>query len=174
MNEIGPQDISRTSGGADADGLWMSYGELGRARGISRASAARLARRHRWRRQTDNHGTVRVFVPSGADEPADRHPTDVRIIDPGVSSLAAGALAALEVAVAALREQYAGVQQQMERAEKGRDAANARADALQHDLDAARAGRQQAAQAADAANRADAERKARGLLARLRAALRGE
>jgi hypothetical protein len=45
---------------------WLSYGELGQARGISTASAIRLAFRRNWRRQDGNDGTVRVAVP--ADE----------------------------------------------------------------------------------------------------------
>lgn len=32
----------------------------------------------RWRRRTDNDGTVRVLVPHGQDTPADRHPVDVQ------------------------------------------------------------------------------------------------
>jgi hypothetical protein len=42
---------------------WLSYGELGQARGISTASAIRLAFRRKWRRQDSNDGTVRVAVP---------------------------------------------------------------------------------------------------------------
>jgi hypothetical protein len=40
---------------------WMSYVELGRARGTSAASAKRYANRQRWRKQPGN-GTVRVAV----------------------------------------------------------------------------------------------------------------
>jgi len=49
---------------------WLSYGELGQARGISTASAIRLAFRRNWRRQDGNDGTVRVAVP--ADEAASK------------------------------------------------------------------------------------------------------
>jgi hypothetical protein len=42
---------------------WLSYGELGQSRGISTASAIRLAFRRKWRRQDGNDGTVRVAVP---------------------------------------------------------------------------------------------------------------
>jgi hypothetical protein len=46
---------------ADTDGdRWMTLVELAEARGISKASAARLVRRHRWRRQTDNTRRVRA------------------------------------------------------------------------------------------------------------------
>jgi hypothetical protein len=45
------------------DFRWLSYGELGQARGISTASAIRLAFRRKWPRQDGNNGTVRVAVP---------------------------------------------------------------------------------------------------------------
>src|SRR6516162_11397958 len=41
----------------------MTYAELAEARGISLASARRLARRHRWAWQAGNDGVVRVTVP---------------------------------------------------------------------------------------------------------------
>ena len=41
----------------------MTYAELAQARGISLASARRLARRHHWHRQVGNDGIVRVTVP---------------------------------------------------------------------------------------------------------------
>ena len=41
----------------------MTYAELAQARGISLASARRLARRHAWARQAGNDGVVRVTVP---------------------------------------------------------------------------------------------------------------
>jgi hypothetical protein len=43
----------------------MTYAELAEARGISLASARRLARRHQWPRQVGNDGVVRVIVPLG-------------------------------------------------------------------------------------------------------------
>jgi hypothetical protein len=45
------------------DSRWLSYGELGQARGISTASAIRLAFRRKWPRQDGNDGTVKVAVP---------------------------------------------------------------------------------------------------------------
>jgi hypothetical protein len=59
----------------------------------------------------------------------------------------------------------------VERAEAGRDGERSRADTLRDRLDAAE---DQLRQAREAARRADAERKARGRWARLRAAWRGE
>jgi hypothetical protein len=41
----------------------MTYAELAQARGISLASARRLARRHAWGRQAGNDGVIRVTVP---------------------------------------------------------------------------------------------------------------
>ena len=50
--------------GADTDDIrWLTYAEIGRARGISTASANRLAFRRKWRRQTGNDGIARVAVP---------------------------------------------------------------------------------------------------------------
>jgi hypothetical protein len=43
----------------------MTYAELADARGISLASARRLARRHYWHREAGNDGIVRVTVPLG-------------------------------------------------------------------------------------------------------------
>jgi hypothetical protein len=61
-----------------ADGRWMTYEELAADRGISEASARRLVRRHKtWRRQADNRGIVRVFVPPGALEPREIVQKDV-------------------------------------------------------------------------------------------------
>src|ERR1700758_4021328 len=45
------------------DHRWLSYSELAEARGISRASAIRLVRKHRWPRRTNNAGVVTVAIP---------------------------------------------------------------------------------------------------------------
>jgi hypothetical protein len=52
------------------DGRWMTYGELAEARAIKRATAIRMARRYRWRKQMGNDGFARVLVPEGWDQPA--------------------------------------------------------------------------------------------------------
>jgi hypothetical protein len=49
---------------------------LGEARGISRASAIRLCRKHRWRRQANNSGVVTVAVPVAFTVPDRRTPGD--------------------------------------------------------------------------------------------------
>jgi chromosome segregation ATPase len=90
------------------DGRWLTFGEFAAARGISRESAIRTIRRKRWRRQKDNHGTVRALIPADWQSPLPDRPED----DPGdrpedhapVSAFHAQALAALEDALAALRE----------------------------------------------------------------------
>ena len=44
-------------------GRWLTYAELGRVRGISKASAERLVRRHKWLRQEGNQGVAMALVP---------------------------------------------------------------------------------------------------------------
>src|SRR5215472_2858599 len=67
---VSPSDGPR--GGPDGE-RWVTFRELAEMRGISQHSAARLVRRHRWRRQADNQGRVRVLVPAEAlDRPADK------------------------------------------------------------------------------------------------------
>jgi hypothetical protein len=51
------------SGERSPEGRWMTYGELGRIRGIGRESAVKLAQRKRWRRIPGNDGIARVLVP---------------------------------------------------------------------------------------------------------------
>jgi regulator of replication initiation timing len=181
-----PPDTRRTSaGGDDADGVWLSFAELGRARGISRASAARLVRRRKWRRRTDNHGIVQVFVPHEAAEMPDRpeggHPTGARA---DIRADVSRAISALETAVASLTEQLAGAERRAQAAEKGREAVESEARDLRERLEQAEAAAEQArreavheareaAQALDALRAVEAARLAQGLLARLRAAWRG-
>jgi hypothetical protein len=103
---------------ASDDGKWLTYQQLAEIRRISKPSAIRLVMRHRWRRQRDNERVVRVLVPPGmlepdraphdaphdaSDDTADDAPDDAT----GHRKLLAGALAALEDAVAGLREQLA-------------------------------------------------------------------
>src|SRR3954466_5677693 len=58
------EEITRDNASSDTDDItWMTYVDLGRARGISTASAKRLAIRRRWRRHQGNDGTARVAVP---------------------------------------------------------------------------------------------------------------
>ena len=52
-----------TEDGHPDETRWMSYGELARTQGISKASAARLAVRRCWTRKAGDDGSVRVAVP---------------------------------------------------------------------------------------------------------------
>jgi hypothetical protein len=76
--------------------------------------------RHRWRRQRDNERVVRVLVPPDMLEPgrAPYDASDDRSDDASddTPSIAAGALAALEDAVQALREQLGQVTSRADRA----------------------------------------------------------
>jgi hypothetical protein len=46
----------------DPDVRWLSYAQIAALRSISRASAERMVRKHRWRRIVNNHGiTGRPF-----------------------------------------------------------------------------------------------------------------
>jgi hypothetical protein len=99
------------------DGQWLTLADLAKARGTSKASAARLVRRHKWRRQPGNDGHVRVLVPvEKADRPADR-PADT-----------SGAFVVIQAALAA-----------QERAEARADRAESRADKLATELAEVRA-----------------------------------
>ena len=62
--------------GASEDGVWMTKAELAAVRRISVASADRLIRRQRWRKQRGNDGRARVLVPADWAEPRKGEPTD--------------------------------------------------------------------------------------------------
>jgi hypothetical protein len=170
-----------TTGGTGyvtSDVTWMTYAELGRVRGISTASAKRLAIRRRWRRHQGNDGTARVAVP--ATEAAPREGDDTSDITPAVE--------VLRQAVEALRERAASADTRAEAAERRAGAAETRADASAMEVVAiqarlaeaerahavARTDAQAAQASAAALRQADVERRSRGRWARLRAAWRGE
>ena len=198
------------------DGRWLSYTELAAERGISRASAIRLVRRQRWRRQAGNDGEANRADALPGDQAGgnDTGQTPGHALgdDTGQQSLMASALTALEDAVTALREQltHANGRADSERqradrldllieTERGRivaveakaaareaelrgrlDDLGAKLTDAQAELAAAqdKAGASSAevlmlARKVNEAAEADAERRARGLLARLRAAWRG-
>jgi hypothetical protein len=67
-----------TTTDSPADGRWMTLAELATSRRISVASAARLMRRRRWRRQPGNDGHIRVWVPIGEQEPKAEDRPDAR------------------------------------------------------------------------------------------------
>ena len=110
----------------DADGgQWMTYPELAALRRVSRASAERMVRRHKWRRQDDNRGHVRAYIPAEWCVP----PTeDVRrdIRRDGRGDVTA-VIAPLQAAIAVLREQLDHANQQADRAETRAEQAENRA-----------------------------------------------
>jgi hypothetical protein len=167
------------------DITWLTYAELGAARGISAASAKRLAIRRHWRRHPGNDGTKRVAVPVTEAMPRqDKAGDDAGDVTRTVT--------ALESAIAALREQQDWeraalrelIDQQRswaERAEQHNDdfavqieAMEARLAAAETAADQARAQAQAAQARAEEAERDDAARRSLGLLARLKGAWRGE
>jgi len=181
------------------DGRWLTYAELAAIRGIGRASAVKLVQRERWRRSSGNDRarTVRVLVPPDWLAPAKERPasSDAPAMSGEYSGMLAGALAALESAVFSLTARAEGAEQgrgaalalaertlaqlaevsaRAERAEDATEAQRRRVTVLQHDLDTANAEAAAARERAEALQREDDARKARGLLARLRAAVRGE
>jgi hypothetical protein len=199
---------------ARGDG-WMTYAELGAARGISTASATRLAFRRKWSRQVGNDGIARVSVPvseaRAQPDKADASPHDARDDVMGdISHLASSfvvEIAAMreraeraeqllrdaEAAFAAEREQarvavkqarreaqeaaeaaVAWLEQARREAQEATEAANAAAEQARVAVGQAQREAQEAAQAVEAWRRADEARKAKGPLARLRAAWRGE
>jgi hypothetical protein len=189
---------------ADTDDIrWLTYAELGQARGISTASATRLAFRRKWRRQVGNDGTARVAVPLAETQtrqdkaPDDRN--DARNDDRGDIS---HVVMVLEASVASLSDRASAAEKRADRAEIRAESAEARAnqaeqalseerkradqlelaqDRLETKLDEAEAradradaAAQEAGQAADELRRANEARAGQGRWARLRQAWRGE
>jgi len=153
----------------EADGRWMTYAELARTRGITKASATRLVRRHKWRKLADNQGNVRVFVPIEAgpqDDDADSMSAMVR------------AISTLQDALSVCREQLDRERQRVDQAEARAEKADSRADKADAELAAERNARKQAeaeaAQLLKAVDQtAEQDRHRLGLLGRLRKAWRG-
>ena len=108
-----------------------SYAELGKARGISAASAKRLAIRRHWRRRQGNDGTARVAVP-GTE--AVRREIDTSDVPEDNTGDVTSSVAALQVAIATLSEQ-------LEEANGRADAAEARAEQERQRADRAEAAR---------------------------------
>ena len=175
----------------DDTGRWLTYAEFATLRGIARESAVRMAQRNHWRRRRNNRGEALVMVPEDA-LPADTaggQPADKDDVPPDI---AAGALAALEDAIAALREQLAQANGRADRVEAAAasdreraeaaiagdrqraDALRGRIEALQADLDMARAQATTAHEMVRTLRQTEETRKARGRWARVRAAWRGE
>jgi hypothetical protein len=184
-----------------ADGRWMTYAELGQARGISKESALKLAIRHKWRKQPDNEGHVRVYVPiawagsqdTGVDTRADTR-VDMSIV---VKPLEAAIMTLREQLTAvradqereraAMAEQLTDIREQLTAARADLDRERERSTRAEAETVAEREARKQTDTRADQAEVAaaiaqaeveqlrqtDEARRASGLLARLRAALHG-
>lgn len=203
MRDVGNDD--RDDVGDDF--RWLSYTELGQARGISTASAIRLAFRCKWRRQDGNDGTVRVAVPVDearpstevADSDADGVGRDigevVGLLETAATMLrergeaADGMLAALhanaEEALARAEAATATERQARRQAEIARTGAEARLAQFREDLErfsreaearftAEQIAKETAEAEAEQLRQENQARRDRGLLARLRAALRRE
>ena len=160
----------------DADSRWMTYTELAQVRRIATSSAIKLVLRRGWRRQKDNHGTMRALVPPAWSDPAPGRSFDS---DAHVSH----AISALEAenAVRNERERADRAQQALNGERSRANSLRDRIDALRDDLaeaetaiEAARHEAWEAARSADALREAEAEWQALGLFARIRRAWRGE
>jgi len=198
------RDASRHDADDVSDGRWLTYAELAKLRGIDRASAFKLALRHKWSRQKNNKGQVTVLVPPDFTSPEDESQDNGYDASYRVSFDAA--LAAVRDAhageVAALRSQMAAARAeadtsrdradrtlvQLAEAHSERAAALARAEraeVLVANLEAdiatkeevaaqARSDAEEARQATEALRQVEIDRKGKGRWARLRAAWRGD
>jgi predicted RNase H-like nuclease (RuvC/YqgF family) len=129
---------------AGDDGRWMTYDELAEARGIDRQSARRMANRSHWRRQKDNRGTVRVYVPIEQAIRARRHSSAGTSADrPAPTSagtsvdMSADMPADTQRAITALEASLAVLREQLDRAEAGQGLERNRADRAENRADAA-------------------------------------
>jgi chromosome segregation ATPase len=159
-----------TKGDASGDGRWMTYADIAKLRGISKASAERLVFRRRWRRQQGNDRILRVLVPLeflSGDASGD--------ISDDAYGAWAGALANLEKVATVLREQLDQSNQQTHEANKRADVAvaladrtlaqlaemNARADRAEQSIETERGRAGRAETRADRAEQALSEERAR-------------
>src|SRR4051812_40332357 len=89
----------------------LTYGELAAARGVTVATARRMATRYKWPKQVGNDGLARVSVP----EAALRANTPAKV---SVTGAAPEAMAALEAVVEVLQEEVRDTRERAERAER--------------------------------------------------------
>jgi hypothetical protein len=204
MDTATPSDMPSATADTTSNARWISLRELAEVRGISQHSATRLVRRHGWRRQRDNRGHVLALVPievlsrqgdipsamaegQGEGQPsAGSAPAQgevARLVGALEAAIAAAGeraqadaatIATLQAYLATERSRAASLADQLERSEAGREAERARAGALADRVHVLQVQAQAAQDKAEAADRTDAERRGRGVLARLRAAWRGE
>jgi hypothetical protein len=162
------------AGDNPGDGQWMTYGELAEIRQIGRRAAVRLAQRHRLRRQPGNDGATRVLVPSTLATLPSHRPTASPVDDAGVNGAVAEANRRADEAHKRADTALALVDKTLAQLTEERARADALRERLEFELGMARGAVQQAQDAAEQLRQAEAARKARRLLARLRAAVRGE
>ena len=198
------RDASRHDVDDVSDGRWLTYAELAQLRGIDRASAFKLALRHKWSRQKNNKGQVTALVPldftSQEDESQDNgYDASYRVsFDAALTAMRdahAGEVAALRSQMDAAkaeadmsRDRADRTLTQLAEAHSERAAALARAEraeALVANLETEIASKEEAAAQArseaeearrvgDELRRADEARKARGLWQRMPMAWEGE
>jgi predicted nucleic acid-binding Zn-ribbon protein len=152
----------------DSDIRWLSYHQIAGLRGISRASAERMVRKHRWRRTVNNHGVTVAAVPLDYAEPERSNPPerprersgeirpDLSALERAIDTLREqlvrerdrGDIATTERD--AVREEIAGLRVQLAEV---RIAAEGRVQALEAEISAAR---EAAAAAVTRADRSDA------------------
>jgi hypothetical protein len=177
------------------EGRWLTYRELAESRQIDRHSAVKLVLKHGWRRQRDNRNVLRILVPLEWIAPRGRgmpKTTDAAMPQGMPEGVPQGtdfthAINAFADAVASLTKRAEVAEQRADRAELATtelraevDAARTETGALRGRLEFTQAALDQAQTDARAARgetetlrAAETERQARGLLARLRAAVRG-
>jgi hypothetical protein len=121
-------------GSDDAGEVWMTKAELAAVRRISVASADRLARRMKWRKQPGNDGRARVLVPTdwsrppkdGTESGPGQRPKDGPTDNPtGNPSDISRISNAFEVALTVVRDQLAVANRRTEQIERERDALRA-------------------------------------------------
>ena len=169
-------EITRdTAGDATSDVTWMTYAELAEARGISTASAKRLAIRRHWRRHRGNDGTARVAVPVTEAAPKEAKPGDITSDDTrDVTGVIAALRDAFATALGARDGEIAALQSVIDAKEAQLAAYRGQVDGMRDRLDATEREAAAARQALAALQASDDARKARGRWARLRTAWRGE
>lgn len=167
----GTGDITRDDA---SDITWMTYAELGEARGISTASAKRLAIRRHWRRHRGNDGTARVAVPVTEitlreAKPGDATGDDTRDVTGVIATLRdafATALGARDGEIAALKSVIDAKEGQLA-------AYRGQIDGMRDRLDAAERDAQKTRHELEELRQADEARRAGGRLQRAWRAWRG-
>jgi hypothetical protein len=125
-------DRGTDKGSDDSDGMWLTYAELAAIRRIDRHSAVKLVIRHGWRRQKDNRGVLRIFVPSdwakGTDKGTDKTPDMGTDGSTDAGTDMSSAISALEASVSSLTARAEAAEKRTDQAEIRADRAETRAD----------------------------------------------